>query len=238
MDGVPGTDERAIEGIGVLAEPTRRLLYRFVVERDRAVSREEAAHHLGVPVHTAKFHLDRLVEAGLLDVEFHKLTGRTGPGSGRPSKHYRRAGEEIAVALPPRNYDLLSRLLADAIVEAARTGEPAIRTAGRVAYRQGHALGQRYRRPEPATRDDLHEALVDGGYEPHRGVDRTLLRNCPFHHAATRQTELVCGINRDYLAGLLDGLGCTGTRADLDPGAGRCCVTLTPAADRRSPPHS
>ena len=75
-----------VEGIGALAEPVRRALYDFVVASRGLVGREEAAEAVGVPVHTAKFHLDRLADDGLLDVEFQRRTGRTGPGAGRPAK--------------------------------------------------------------------------------------------------------------------------------------------------------
>ena len=55
------------------------------------MGRDQAAQGVGVPTHTAKFHLDRLVDEGLLEVEFRRLSGRTGPGSGRPAKLYRRS---------------------------------------------------------------------------------------------------------------------------------------------------
>ena len=57
-----------VEGIGALAEPVRRALYDFVVASRGLVGREEAAEAVGVPVHTAKFHLDRLADDGLLDL--------------------------------------------------------------------------------------------------------------------------------------------------------------------------
>ena len=50
---------------------------------------------VGVARHTAKFHLDRLVEEGLLDTEFRRLSGRQGPGAGRPTKLYRRSAREV-----------------------------------------------------------------------------------------------------------------------------------------------
>jgi predicted ArsR family transcriptional regulator len=36
----------------------------------------------------------------------------------------------------------------------------------------------------------------------------------------------VCGMNRAYLAGVLDGIGATTLEAKLDPADGRCCVRL------------
>ena len=75
-----------VAGVAALAEPVRRDLYRFVVAQAEPVSRDQAGDGVGVPRHTAKFHLDKLVDEGLLDTEFRRLTGRRArvPG-GRPS---------------------------------------------------------------------------------------------------------------------------------------------------------
>ena len=96
----------------------------------------------GVPVHTAKFHLDKLVDEGLLEVEYRRLTGRTGPGSGRPAKLYRRADRELAVSLPARQYDLLSRILASAVASATTSGEPVVDVAAAVARTEGARFGE------------------------------------------------------------------------------------------------
>ena len=92
--------EEQIAGVASLAEPQRRALYRFVVDRSDAVSKDEAAAAMGVARSVAAFHLDRLVADGLLTTEFRRLTGRQGPGAGRPAKLYRRA-EARAVGEPP-----------------------------------------------------------------------------------------------------------------------------------------
>jgi len=51
------------------------------------------------------------------------------------------------------------------------------------------------------------------------------LRNCPFHRTAQVQTELVCGLNLEYVSGVRDGLGCRGVVTRLEPSEERCCVT-------------
>ena len=114
-------DER-IAGVASLAEPQRRALYRFVVERGEAVSKDEAAAAMGVARSVAAFHLDRLVADGLLTTEFRRLTGRQGPGAGRPAKLYRRSEGELSVSLPARQYDLAAGLLAAAVSDATHTG--------------------------------------------------------------------------------------------------------------------
>lgn len=210
-----------VERVGLLAEPTRRQLYRYVSAAGRAVSREEAAEGADVPLHSAKFHLDKLVEGGLLATEFHKLTGRTGPGSGRPSKHYRRHDTEIAVTLPPRHYGLLSRVLADAVAAATDSGEPVRQVVGRVARDIGREIGR-----EHAEGGGVTTALRSCGYEPTTVGHEVILRNCPFRQVVSRHPELVCRLNLDFVTGLLEGSGIASDEAQLAPAPGRCCVTL------------
>src|SRR5947208_15695681 len=95
--------------LSALAEPVRRDLYTFVVARREPVTREQAAAGLDVPVHVAKFHLDRLVEDGLLDAEYRRPPGRGGPGAGRPAKVYRRSGPAGEGRTPGPRYAAAAR---------------------------------------------------------------------------------------------------------------------------------
>ena len=110
-----------VSGLASLAEPVRLELYRYVAGHADAVGRDQAAEGVGVPRHTAKFHLDKLVDEGLLEVEFRRLTGRDGPGAGRPAKLYRRSGREVSVTVPDREYELAGQLMAAAINRRARS---------------------------------------------------------------------------------------------------------------------
>jgi predicted ArsR family transcriptional regulator len=212
--------------LGALADPVRRALYRFVADQPGSVSREQAADGIDVPRHTAKFHLDRLVDEGLLVTEFKRLTGRTGPGAGRPAKLYRRSPEEVAVSLPSRRYDLAGDVLADA-VERSLGGtamDVAIREAATDAgTRAAEAAGT----PDPTTSelDRVAGVLAPFGYEPRVDGD-LLLKNCPFDRLATDHTDLVCGMNLAFVDAVADGLGCTAVRPELDPDPRRCCVRV------------
>src|SRR4051794_19368569 len=229
------SDARDVSGVAALAEPLRRRLYDVVVVSPDAVSREQAATAAGVPVHTAKFHLDKLEDEGLLDVEYRRLTGRTGPGSGRPAKLYRRSARELAVSLPKRHYDLLSRILARAVATATQTGEPVAEVADAVARAEGTAHGRAQRRRAGSELGRLAGVLGAGGYGT-RVADGTLeLRNCPFHRVAQEQTDLVCGLNLAYVSGVCAGLGCREVRPSLDPDPGRCCVRATETASSPGP---
>jgi hypothetical protein len=98
-----GTFAADAEAIGALADPVRLALYRFVVAQPEPVSRDQAASGVGIPRHQARFHLERLAAEGLLATSHARLTGRTGPGAGRPSTLYRRAPRAGFVPLPPRD---------------------------------------------------------------------------------------------------------------------------------------
>lgn len=226
--------DRNAPGLAALADPLRRRLYRYVARSPLAVGREQAAEAVGVPVHTAKFHLDRLVQDGLLEVEFKRLSGRSGPGAGRPAKLYRRSAREFALSLPERNYDLLSQILAESADASVERRVPVDAVAPAIARRQGEEFGARHAASGAGSElERLAGALEDGGYEPRVTGERMVLENCPFDRAAREHTDLVCGLNLDFVAGVVTGLGCEGLTATLEPAPGRCCVSARPASGSR-----
>ncbi len=217
-----------VERIGALAEPVRRALYEYVVAQRDAVGREQAAAGVDVPVHTAKFHLDRLVAEGLLTVEFRRLTGRTGRGAGRPAKLYSRAEQTVSVSLPERRYDLAGRILAAGVERAARAGVPVDEAVRAAAAGEGVRVGSEAAGTAPEL-ERTSQALAGQGYEPRSAPDAGLeLANCPFDSLAREHTELVCGFNHAFVGGVLDGLDCAGLTASLDPTPGLCCVRVHP----------
>jgi len=214
--------------LAALAEPVRRDLYAFVVARREPVTREQAAAGLDVPVHIAKFHLDRLVEDGLLDAEYRRPPGRGGPGAGRPAKVYRRSGLEVDVSLPERRYDVAGRVLVRAVAYAERERVPIAAALEHVATEAGRAAGAdaARRAKRRSTNKAVVDSLVDEGYEPYVERDGIRLANCPFDALARDETALVCGMNLCYLEGVLDGIGADGLTAELEPTPGQCCVHL------------
>ena len=92
-----------VAALAVLDDPTRRAVFDLVARASAAVSRDAAADALGVSRRVAAFHLDRLAEQGLLIVEYRRPPGRSGPGAGRPTKLYRRAGSSRAARAPTRS---------------------------------------------------------------------------------------------------------------------------------------
>jgi predicted ArsR family transcriptional regulator len=221
-----------VAGISALAEPARRALYLYVVGQSDPVSRDQAAQGVDLPRHTAKFHLDRLVDAGLLEVEFRRLTGRQGPGAGRPAKLYRRSSRDVSVSLPVRRYGLAGEILASAMERLPRSRKRVSEAVASSARKAGQQTGAEARASgigaEARTAlESLLALLAAHGYEPRREGDTVVLANCPFHELSRQHTELVCGMNAEFIGGLCAGLGHESFEPRLDPGADRCCVTLT-----------
>jgi predicted ArsR family transcriptional regulator len=219
-----------VASIAALGEPVRRQLYLYVAGQPEPVSREQAAAALGVARHVAKFNLDRLEKEGLLEVEYARPAGRSGPGAGRPAKLYRRSRDVVEVSLPERRYDLAARVMAEAITIAGETAKPigtALREAATCAGKELGAEAMRKAGPRGShALAAVEEVLAERGYEPRYDGQGLKLANCPFHSLAQRYADLVCGINVDLIGSLLDAAGATGLCAQLQPSPGRCCVTI------------
>ena len=218
--------EKELEAIAALREPSRRALYDFVAASPSEVSRDDAAQATGLSRVLTAFHLDRLVSAGLLEATFRRVSGRSGPGAGRPSKFYRRARRAVSVSFPQRRYEMLSRLLADAV---ERAGDGSIRAAlAETAYQLGRKLASdseagRHGSPQAAKVRTLLEEL---GFEPYEDGNVLRLRNCPFDALAKEHRELTCSTNLCLMEGVLEGLGVAPSKAQLEPVADGCCVAF------------
>jgi len=116
--GRTSSEQSTTRQLRVLAEPTRRAVYDHVARQPLETDRDATAGAVGISRGLAAFHLDRLAEAGLLEVQYRRRSGRAGPGAGRPAKFYRRAADGVELSLPPRRYEAAARLMAQAIARA------------------------------------------------------------------------------------------------------------------------
>ena len=197
--------------LALLAEPARRRLYELVVRDGGWVSRESAATQTGISRGLVAFHLDKLAAAGLLEVERRRAPGRAGPGAGRPAKLYRRLQGDVAVSVPPRQYDVMGRILL-----RARHGD-----AGEAARSVGRELG------DAAGAAPLTAVLSDLGFTPTAEDGQIGFANCPFHELAGEDRDTVCALNLDFVRGIVErcGHGVEAVAAE----SGGCCVALRPS---------
>jgi predicted ArsR family transcriptional regulator len=227
-----------VSTIAVLGEPTRRRLYEYVAASGGAVGRDEAAAALGIGRELAAFHLEQLAAAGLVETEFRRLSGRSGPGAGRPAKLYRRSSQEVSVSLPARDYERVAEVFADALDQLVASDEGVARavetTIGDIARTQGRQYGTAARKQAGSRagaarrRTELVKALDAAGYEPRTDVaeHRIRLQNCPFHALSASHRDLTCGMNLAWANGVLETLGGARLEAELAPEPGSCCVTF------------
>lgn len=226
-----------LTAVSALAERTRRAVYEFVSASDGWVGRDQVAEGVSVERATAAHHLDRLEDAGLLQVQFRRLSNKSGPGAGRPAKLYRRAARQVDVSLPPRDYEFAAQLLAGAIEDSQNStaGQGPTSAVERMARAEGERIAadmqnrlDGVRRPGPEDRLGVAlDVLADRGYEPRRtDADTVVLRNCPFHSLAQRHTELVCTMNLQLLDSAVEQFGGTGFCACCEPAEDQCCVKL------------
>jgi predicted ArsR family transcriptional regulator len=225
-------DHSAIRAVSTLGEGHRRRLYEFIRSARQPVSRDEAASAVGISTKLAAFHLDKLTEAGLLR---HRFVRRADSGVGRRPKMYEPAEMTFTVSIPARSHDLLAEILVEAVLSEAKHPTAAA-AAQHAAHRRGLEVGG-------AAREKFHpgrlgaersltftgDILAELGFEPGRVGPRCVrLRNCPFHPLAEQAPALVCGLNRAFVSGVIEGLGANTIEAVLEPAAGECCVELRP----------
>lgn len=242
------TGDPVIRAIAVLDDETRLGMYTFIRAAGRPVTRDEAATAVGISRKLAAFHLDKLVDAGLLQADYRPVTRIRKVG--RTPKVYQPVEVDIRVSIPPRRPDLLADILLDAVL-ASNSDDDKDRGAGdgqardaalRAARQHGHRIGAAEREQARLGRLGAERALTvtaavldRHGFEPARRSSTCLrLSTCPFHPLASRAPDIVCGINHAFLAGLLDGLNAATVEAVLDPHADECCVELRARA-RKSP---
>jgi len=223
--------------IALLDEPTRRRVFESVSASRHAVGRDDVAAELGISRELAAFHLERLLNGGLLKAEYQRRGSRTGPGAGRPAKLYRRTDIEVAVSIPPRRYEAAADVFAESI---DRLKDPAALAAvSDVARERGMEIGLKARRtagPRPNRGKRLAalmELLGRAGYEP--AIDETkgavTLRNCPYDAIVPDHRDLTCGMNLAWAEGVAAAADVP-LRPVLVAREGVCCVEFQRAEPR------
>jgi predicted ArsR family transcriptional regulator len=185
--------------VATLVDASRRALFDYVRRQDHPVGREEAAAATGVSRGLAAFHLDKLVEAGLLGARYEAPAGPR--GRGRTPKVYVPVAD-VAITIPARRDDLIADVLASAYLSHRPPEE--------VAFDQGRSHGV--------------ADLAALGFEPDDSGERISLGNCPFHALAARHGALICGIALAFVRGMA--AHSPGFEAIPDPSPGGCCVAL------------
>jgi predicted ArsR family transcriptional regulator len=184
-----------------LGDETRFSMYQELASSTTALTATELAERLGLHANTVRLHLERLREAGLVDVEpVHRGT------VGRPQHVYSLAPGAPGLGFDPPSYTLLAGLLATL---AERVGADADDAAA-AGEAWGREAGKRTRSRScvKALVGEMDRLGFDPATEPlpGGGVDVAFL-HCPFRELAEAYPELVCNLHRGICAGVVDAVG-------------------------------
>ena len=225
-------DAADVMAVALLAEPTRQRLYLYVRERGEPVGREEAARHARIKPRLAAFHLDRMAEAGLLDVEYRRLSGRVGPGAGRPAKVYSVSSRSFSVEVPQTRYALAASMMATALSAGGpRADGDGAKSLQDVAAAVGESLGDEIRREartKGARQEPVRGKLRQLGYEPQvQESGEWTMRNCIFSELSVSHRELVCPMSAALVTGMLDGAHLSSLHVESGMPRPGCCVRVS-----------
>ena len=223
-------DAADLMAVALLAEPTRQQLYLYIRERQEPVGREEAARDTGIKPRLAAFHLDRMAEAGLLDVEYRRLSGRVGPGAGRPAKVYSLSWRSFSVEIPQTRYALAASMMATALSAGGQRAD-GTESLQDVATSVGQNLGEEIRRQartKPSRLEAVKTKLKQLGYEPQvQDSGDWTMRNCIFAELSKSHRDLVCPMNAAFMTGLVGGAHLPSIHVERRTARPGCCVQLT-----------
>lgn len=187
-----------------LGDETRFALYQELSQATAPVAAQELADALGLHANTVRLHLERLRDAGLVEVEaIHRGT------VGRPQHRYFLAAGAPGVGLDPPAHVLLAGLLATLAERMGADADEATDTG----YAWGTEAVKRTRTRSCVTA--LERELTRLGFEPAttaadgaaEGGTRIEFLHCPFRELAEAYPELVCNLHRGLCEGVVDQVG-------------------------------
>ncbi len=204
-------DQEVSDLAAALGDTTRRGIYMAVRESAEPMIASQIADLFAIHANVARHHLDHLVADGYLQVSHKRPSGRSGPGAGRPAKHYEPTAKDISVQFPTRRYDLLAELLLRIVQRVAPDN------AGEVAEEVGREYGRELAAELGFGADDGYDAAaravasamtgIGFDMEARPGEQRLVTRHCPFGVAADNHPDIVCRLDQGLVSGLLETTG-------------------------------
>lgn len=187
-----------------LGDNTRYAIYLELARSPRPLATADISESLGLHANTVRPHLERMREAGLLDVE---VGGRGDVG--RPQHRYSIAVDAPSLGFEPPTMPMLARMV---LAMAARLDAGA-GDAEAVGRSEGATRAARYAEA-PSTLEALVSDLDRLGFDPlvteHPADDDAAVvafAHCPFSDLAAEHPELVCGLHRGLVAGFVAEMG-------------------------------
>jgi len=198
------SDPAQLDVFKALGDNTRYAIYLELARSPQSLTTAQISEGLGLHPNTVRPHLERMRDAGLLEVE---VSGRGDVG--RPQHRYSIAPDAPSLGLEPPTMPVLARMV---LTMAQRLGADADDAAA-VGRAEGAARAVPFERA-PSTLEALVADLDRLGFDPvvTEALDDdesavVAFANCPFASLAEQHSELVCGLHRGLVAGFVAEMG-------------------------------
>jgi predicted ArsR family transcriptional regulator len=205
---------------GALGNRSRARVYATLRDAGEPLDAATLAARVGLHQNTVRWHLDHLLDAGLVSSGRQPLDR-----PGRPRVVYEALPEPLPAAAADDH-----RLLASALAAALADTPDGPQRAVAAGEEWGRYLVER---PEPGARTaaaDAVEAVVqildDQGFAPTVDGTCVAMHHCPFRELATKHPEVVCGMHHGLVVGALAELRTDVSAGELVPFAEPDVCTL------------
>ena len=203
--------EQALKITGVLSDPTRYYIYKYISQKHSYVTVQEIADEFNIHPNVARLHLSKLEDVNMLRSE----TKKTGKG-GRPSRFYVLSEDLIQLQFPFRDYQLLAKIAFNSLLSLGVAGEKVLYETGK---QFGKELMEQHMQRLNINEDSLtlehkvqiaKEALSTAGLSPsfELSTDGTQIfydvYNCPFKEVAVHHPEEICHMHSDMMKGIFE----------------------------------
>ena len=203
-----------LDVLKALGDNTRYAIYLELARSARPLATADIAESLALHANTVRPHLEKMREAGLIDVQ---VGGRGDVG--RPQHRYAIASDAPSLGLEPPTMPVLARM----VLSMAKRLQASPEDATAVGEEEGARRARPYANA-PSTLEALVSDLDRLGFDPivsdaggseDRSADDAAVvafANCPFADLAQEHPELVCGLHRGLVAGFVAQMGDAETR--------------------------
>jgi len=204
---VPGSSQ--LDLLKTLGDNTRYAIYLELARAPRPLITAEIADSLSLHANTVRPHLDRMRDVGLVEVH---VGGRGDVG--RPQHRYSLAADAPALGLEPPTMPVLVRM----VLAMAQRLDARPDDAEAVGHDEGARRSALYN-DHPSTLEALVHDLDRLGFDPvvtddprdtvddNDAAAMVSFGNCPFADLAREHPDLVCGLHKGMVTGLVDELG-------------------------------
>jgi predicted ArsR family transcriptional regulator len=186
----------------VLGDNTRYAIYLELARSEAPLSTIEIAETLDLHPNTVRPHLERMRDAGLVEVE-----AESRGTVGRPQHRWSTTADAPSLGLEPSGFRMLSTLLAG--VAAAGAPEPDLVAA--VGRQRGRVAAEEQAAAAPSCIAGLMAELSDLGFDPtaaQDGATTTIaFTRCPFADLAAAFPAVVCHLHRGMVEGYVEAAG-------------------------------